>query len=318
ADLTGRSTHGVSRLPTYVERIRSGLINPSPQVAWQQTGALSSVDGDNGLGPVAAWQAVELAMDRARVLGVGLSLVKDSNHCGALSAYCDAAARQGFVLLALTNASPAMPPWGGKTPIFGTNPIALGFPRQPTDAPLVIDLATSVVARGHIFEALRRGESIPAHWAIDQAGNPTTDPQAALLGAVLPMGGAKGYALALIVDLLSGVLSGAGYGSLVGSIRPEDGQIGNVGHFFLAINPQMLASAEVMRERLAVLEQEIYAAAATDAQHPVRLPGDRAQKEYAQQKQHGIRLDQPLIAGLQQLAKDVGAPALQVVEEKSG
>jgi len=154
---------------------------------------------------------MERVVTGAKVHGLAIVAVHHSNHCGALSVYCAAAAWQGMILWALTNSPPEIAPSGSREAFLGTNPIAWGFPRGGDESPLVIDLATSIVARGNIVQAARLNQSIPLGWAIDSAGQPTTDPNQALHGAVLPMAGAKGYALALAlaVEILTGVLSGS-------------------------------------------------------------------------------------------------------------
>ncbi|MCY0879243.1 MAG: Ldh family oxidoreductase [Firmicutes bacterium] len=312
ADLTGRQTHGISRLPMYVARLRQGAMNPTPELRWEEpTFPLVRVlDGDNGLGPVVAWRAMEEAVALSREHGLGCVAVRHSNHAGAMSAYCEAAAVQGQILLALTNSPPGIPPWGGRRAFLGTNPIAVAFPRGRGAAPLVIDLATSVVARGHIIEAARQGEPIPEGWAIDAEGRPTTDPQAALKGAVLPMAGPKGYALALMVEVFSGVLSGAGVGPGVANPYEAGSGPSNVGHFFWALNPRGFGDDSVFYGTLAALETQLREVPPMPG-HTVRLPGDRAETERQTQSAQGIPLDPALVGVLNALASECHAPLLE-------
>ncbi|MCL6563968.1 MAG: Ldh family oxidoreductase [Firmicutes bacterium] len=310
AELTGRHTHGLNRLPLYVERVERGLIRPVPELSWQGGGqpAVALLDGGNGLGPVVAWRAMEEAVARARRYGTAVVAVRHSNHCGAMSVYCHQAAQAGVVLMALTNSPPGIPPWGGRQAFLGTNPIAFGFPREPGQPPLVIDLATSVVARGNIIEAARLGQPIPEGWAIDAEGNPTTDAKQALAGAVLPMAGPKGYALALAVEVLSGVLSGAGVGPGVKNPYTE-AEESNVGHFFWALD------VDAIRPRAEVLAAMTAMEAAMREVPPVpggqvALPGDRSEAFRYEYSRDGIPLDEALVASLNQLAQRLGSDLL--------
>jgi LDH2 family malate/lactate/ureidoglycolate dehydrogenase len=218
ADLHGVSTHGVSRLNIYFRRIEAGLIDPKAALAVdKKTGSILALDAGNGLGQVQARKALDMLMPLARQNGVAAATIRNSQHFGALSWYCNYAASQGLVLLAMTNCEPAMSPEGGYEAFFGTNPIAASFPTG-NGFPVKIDLSTSIVARGNIIAAQKRNEPIPPGWALDRDGKPTTDASEALLGTVLTMAGHKGYALALMVELFSGVLSGAAIGPDVGSM----------------------------------------------------------------------------------------------------
>jgi len=309
ADLTGRDTHGVSRLPLYVDRIRKGVINPRPvmTVEYPRYPTAGTLQGDNGLGPVVAWRAMEEAIAVSGRYGTGSIAVRLSNHAGAMSVYCEEAARRGHILVALTNSPPGIPPWGGRTPFLGTNPIAAGFPRGADKPPLVIDLATSVVARGNIIQAARLHQPIPEGWAIDADGFPTTDAEKALAGAVLPMAGAKGYALALMVEIFSGVLSAAGVGPGVKNPYNDFSGPANVGHFFWAMEPDGFPDG--FAERLASLEDGIRAVSPMPGQ-TVRLPGDRAEARRRQSRVHGIWLDRGLFDQLNTLAGVCGVSGM--------
>ncbi|MCY0900262.1 MAG: Ldh family oxidoreductase [Firmicutes bacterium] len=312
ADLTGRHTHGISRLPLYVSRIQEGAMNPKPQLSWEEAtfSPVRVLDGDNGLGSVAAWRAMEEAIALSREYGLGCIAVRRSNHAGAMRVYCEAAAEHQQILIALTNSPPGIPPWGGRQAFLGTNPIAVAFPRGRGTAPLVIDLATSVVARGHIIEAARRGETIPEGWAIDAEGRPTTDPLAALQGAVLPMAGPKGYALALMVEIFAGVLSGAGVGPGVANPYARGSGPSNVGHFFLALNPRAFGAANAIYDTLAVLEDQLRHVPPMPG-HFVRLPSDRAEVVRQTYRVQGIPLDSALVDALNMLARECHAPLLR-------
>src|SRR3954471_18554267 len=203
ADLAGTSTHGLSRLAIYVKRIQKGVINPKATltVERQRAGTLA-VDAGNGLGQVQATKVLDRLIPMARECGVASATVRNSQHFGALSYYCNRAADAGMILLATTNCEPAMSPDGACQAFFGTNPLAASFPTGK-GFHVKVDLATAVVARGNIIAAQKKGQSIPQGWALDPDGNPTTDASQALLGTVLTMAGHKGYALAVMVEVLS-------------------------------------------------------------------------------------------------------------------
>jgi len=311
ADLTGRHTHGVSRLPLYVNGIRQRAIDPRPRLTWEESRfpSLRVLDGGNGLGPVVAWRAMEEAVALSRLYGIAGIAVRQSNHAGAMSVYCEEAARHGHILLALTNSPPGIPPWGGRTAFLGTNPIAVAFPRGEDKPSLVIDLATSVVARGNIIQAARLHQPIPEGWAIDEDGYPTTDAEKALKGAVLPMAGPKGYALAIMVEIFSGVLSRAGIGPGVKNPYNDDSGPANVGHFFWALNPSGLGSMDDFYQSLAVLETGLREVPPMPGQI-VRIPGDRAEEQRRQYRTQGIPLDRDLYHQLNSLSRACGAPTL--------
>lgn len=311
ADLTGRHTHGVSRLPLYVKRVEAGLIEAEPQLQWETISAptMARLDGGNGLGPVVAWRAMERGVELAQQHGSAVVAVHHSNHCGAMSAYCTEAAKRGLIILALTNSPPGIPPWGGRVAYFGTNPIAWGFPRGAGETPLVIDMATSVVARGNIIEAARLHQPIPEGWAIDRWGNPTTDAQKALEGAVLPMGGAKGYALALSVEMLAGVLSGAGFGPAVKNPYSDNSGPSNVGHFFMVLNPVSMLPEGEFFARLRAMEEEVREIPAAPHEQ-IGLPGDRSEVSRAEYLKEGILLDATLVSQLNQMASRLEVPSL--------
>jgi LDH2 family malate/lactate/ureidoglycolate dehydrogenase len=231
SNLGGIDSHGISRLTVYAKRVREGRIAAKPAIRMEHSGAVLRVDGGNGLGQVVACRALEAAIPVARESGLAGIAIRRSNHYGAASYFCEWACRRNLALMALTNSPPGIPPHGGRRAYLGTNPVAFGFPTRQ-GPPLIVDMSSSVVARGKIILAAREGKAIPSGWAIDREGRETTDPVAALQGAVLPVGGVKGYALAAAVEVLAGVLSGAAFGPHVQNLY-EDGQsAADVGHFF--------------------------------------------------------------------------------------
>jgi LDH2 family malate/lactate/ureidoglycolate dehydrogenase len=301
-DLFGHATHGVLRLESYGQRIDSGAIRADAQpVVDEVAPAIARVDGNGAIGPLAGMRALRAAMDRARATGVGLALVRNGNHFGAIAPYCWLAAQEGLATVIASNASTTIAPTGGLEERLGNNPMAIGVPRPGAD-PIILDMAMSVVARGKIRAAARRGEKIPDTWATDREGRATTDPAAALEGFLLPFGGYKGYGLALMVDLLAGVLSGAAYLTHVKSWLDEPGAPGNLGHFFLAIDTRRLGSTEWLAGRVADFAAIVHGTPRADPAKPVRLPGEIEMENLARHRRDGIEIDAGLRATLEGFA----------------
>jgi LDH2 family malate/lactate/ureidoglycolate dehydrogenase len=307
ADITGVPTHGLSRLAAYIRAIQRGVINPRPNFSWKQgVLAVAALDGDNGLGPVVARAAMSEAIHLAEHMGIGMVTVRRGNHAGAMSSYIDLAVQAGMIGWGFTNAQPAIPPWGGGKAYFGTNPIAFGAPCKDHN-PVVVDLATSKVARGNIILAAKSGKPIPEGWALDEDGRPTTDAASALRGSVLPMAEAKGYALALMVEILSGVLSGAEIGPGVGSIYDAGNREPGTGMCFIAINPDPFLGEEFL-SRMDQLVDEIHRIPPAEGYQSVRVPGERrAQFERAGRKE-GILLEESTIEELEKLSLEFDTP----------
>lgn len=296
ADAQGLASHGVSRVPSYAAHVRNGRAvgDAVPRIAQQRGGAVL-VDAGAGLAFPACALAVHEAVSRAQTHGVAFAGVTNSHHFGVAAYHLDALARQGLVGLALGNSPAAMPAWGGKRALFGTNPIAAAFPRRDAD-PLIIDLSLSEVARGKLMVAAREGHEIPLGWALDAQGNPTTDPKAGLAGSMLPMGGVKGAMLALIVELLACALTGAHFGFEADSFFTEQGNQARIGQAFLVIDPGALAGRDVYLERVETL------VAAMLADSDVRLPGARRAGLQKQAGEQGVEIPDTLLAQLRELA----------------
>lgn len=310
ADLHGRSTHGVSRLPVYLARIDKGLVDPQAELVLERTRAgVLLANAAGGIGQVQAGKTLDALLDMARENGTAAAVVRGSQHCGSLAWYCNRAAARGMILFATTNCEPSMAPTGGAEPMFGTNPIAASFPTG-LGWPVAIDLATSVAARGNIIAANRRGEPIPEGWALDADGRPTTDAGAALLGTVLTMAGHKGYALALMVELFSGVLSGASVSADIASMyagpeRPQD-----VGHFFHAMDIAAFMELTEFISRIDSLIERIKSGRRRDGVADILIPGERAARTAASNREHGVPVDPGVVATLRAMAKDRGVADL--------
>lgn len=296
ADAEGLASHGVSRVPQYASQLRLGRADGKAiaNVANARGGACL-VDAACGLAYEACALAVREAIRRARDNGVAFAGVTNSNHFGVAAIHLVPVAEAGLVGLAFGNSPAAMPAWGGKTPLFGTNPVAAAFPRR--DAPaLVIDLSLSEVARGKIMVAAQQGKPIPQGWALDRDGKPTTDPKAALEGSMLPAGGVKGAMLALIVESLACALTGAAFGFEADSFFVEQGNRPRIGQAFLVIDPGALAGRERYLERIETL------VAAMLADIGVRLPGARRLELRQRAEREGIEISDALLATLKALA----------------
>lgn len=307
ANLEGVDTHGVSRLALYTRRAHSGLYNPRPHLRWEHPApAVATLDADNALGPVAATAAVDEAVRLAKGQGVGMVTVRHTNHAAAFSTYIERAARQGCVAFLVGNTPPAMAPTGGATAFLGTNPLAFAAPGPfEDDAPIVVDMATTLIARGNIRMAARQGKPIPEGWAVDSEGRPTTDAQAALSGALLPMSGGKGYALALMIELLAGVLSGAAWGPHVRSPYEDQTAPTDAGLWCLAFDIAPLLPEGAYSERLGAMLDELHAVPSAPGER-IRVPGERRAAIRAQRMAEGIPLDAATAAELDILAGEVG------------
>src|SRR5512134_3568478 len=249
ADAQGLASHGVSRVPQYAAHLRFGRVDGSAvaKVVRAKGGAVL-VDAADGLAFPACALAVTEAIARAREHGVAFAGVANSHHFGAAAHHIEPIAAAGMVGLAFGNSPAAMPSWGGRHAIFGTNPVAAVFPRRSAP-PLVVDLSLSEVARGKLMVAAREGKPIPSGWALDKHGSPTTDPKAGLEGMMLPAGGVKGAMLALMVELLCCALTGAHMGFEADTFFVDEGNRPRIGQAFLAIDPAALAGSEVYAER---------------------------------------------------------------------
>jgi LDH2 family malate/lactate/ureidoglycolate dehydrogenase len=298
ADLFGIHTHGVSRIESYGERIDLGGIEARPEIAVERVApAMARVDGGNGVGPLVGHRALRAAIGLARECGVGMVFARASNHFGPVSPYTWIAAQEGFASIIASNATTTMAPWGARAARLGNNPIGFGIP-NPDGPPVFLDIAMSVAARAKIREAAKAGRPIPESWATDRDGNPTTDAAAALEGFLLPIGGHKGYGLALFVDLFAGLLSGAAYLTHVKSWVEEPGEPQDLGHFFLLFDAARLGPAEWLAERLADFARIVHSAPPADPAAPVLLPGESEAAKLAHHRSEGIPVDEALLGKL--------------------
>ncbi|OZI37579.1 hydroxyacid dehydrogenase [Bordetella genomosp. 10] len=302
ADMFGLSTHGFSRIESYGERLQIGGINARAHIRVDAPApALRLVDGDNGVGPLVGMHALRAAMEAARTQGVGVAFARGSNHFGPISPYGLIAAQEGFASIIGSNATTTIAPWGGSDARLGNSPVGFGVP-NPGGDPFLLDMAMSVVARAKIRNALKAGQPIPDTWATDAAGKPTTDPKAALDGFLLPIGGHKGYGLALLVDLFSGLLSNAAYLTHVQSWSDAPEQAQNLGHFFILIDTSRLGPAQWLAERMKDFAAILHGSAPADPDRPVIVPGEIEMGKMRRQREEGIALDGAVVALLREHA----------------
>jgi LDH2 family malate/lactate/ureidoglycolate dehydrogenase len=315
ADLRGVDTHGINRIPSYMARIRQGVLDPRASPTLHQvTPAVAQVDGHNGFGFLAAHKGMAAAIDMAKKIGIGMVSVKHSNHFGMSAWVVQQAVDAGMMSLVFTNSSPALPVWGGKSKLMGVSPIACGAPAG-NSRPFIVDMAPSVAARGKIYKALRRGEKIPKDWALDKDGKQTDDPAKALEGVMLPMGGPKGSALSIMMDVFSGVLSGSAFAGHV--TNPYDpSKPADVGHFLVAIKPDLFMSIEEFRERMDYLYDRVTGSDRMAGIDRIYLPGEIEQLMKEQRLKNGIPLVQAELEALNKEAQRVGATNITATTAK--
>ena len=308
ADLQGVSTHGVSRLNIYLQRIEKGLIDPKAVLGIDRNGgSVLALDAGNGLGQVQAMKALEMLTPLAKQNGIAAVTIRNSQHFGALSYYCNRAAEQDLILLAMTNCEPAMSPAGGFEAFFGTNPIAASFPTGKGYS-VKIDMATSIVARGNIIAAQKKGQTIPEGWALDPAGEPTTDASQALLGTVLTMAGHKGYALALMIEVFSSVLSGAAIGSEIGSMYKNMDRKQDVGHFFCLLNIAAFLDVKDFKQRMDETIDKLKAGKRRPGVEEILIPGERSSRKAAENEAAGVPVADVVVGEIKELCSRLNVP----------
>ena len=314
AELRGQGSHGVSRLlDIYVARLTQGATNPRPVVrVVSRKGGTAVVDGDNGPGQVVGRVAMALAVECAAEHGLGAVAVRGSNHYGAAAYYLKTALAHGMIGMTTTNAPPNMPPWGGKRPYLGTNPLAIAVPAGKYGA-ILLDMATSVVAKGKVQLMAKEGHTtIPLGWALDADGRDTQEVDAVLRGGMmLPVGGPKGYGLAVMVEILSAFLSGADYGPHLGNMYTQFDRPQNVGHFFGALDVSGFLSPEAFGARIEGLVEELRAVPRRDGCPEILMPGEIEARCEARYRAEGIPMEAPVLAEICRLAERFGVPPPQ-------
>jgi LDH2 family malate/lactate/ureidoglycolate dehydrogenase len=311
ADLIGADGHGVFRLAQYVRRMRAGGMNPraTPRII-EERAASALIDGDNGLGHLATTMAARTAIAKARTQGVAWCGVRHGNHAGPASLYARMVMEAGMIGLYLAVGSANhLPPWGGLELLLSTNPIAVAVPTQD-EPPIVLDMATTVAAYGKVKLRAQRGEPMPEGWMIDRQGQPLTDPKRAGEGLLLPIGGYKGYGLALIFGLLAGTLNGAAMGREVVDFNADDTRATNTGQAILAIDLAAFGDPAEFRRRVDALAREIRGSERLPGVDRIFLPGEQSAATRSRRAAEGIPVPPPLRVQLDGLADELQAPRL--------
>ena len=306
-DLRGVETHGITRLSALAQRIRNGVVNANANIHVERQRAASAlVDGDNGLGVPVSTYATQLAIQFAREQGIGTVGVRNSNHFGMAADYALQMAAAGCLGIVTTNSSPAMVPWGAAKKFLGTNPICFGAPTH--EAPLILDMATSVVAMGHVVLAEKRGQPIPDSWAVGPDGLPTTDPTRARQGGARPLADYKGSGLALMIEIFTSLLTGATLGVHSAGFFSDMSRPADVAHLFLAIDIAAFLDLQSFKDRLAALLTEMRELPLAPGFDRVTLPGEIEAEHMSERTANGIPIDPAVLADLQQLSAQTGVP----------
>ena len=305
ADLYGVETHGVSRMATYIKRIKEGGVSVTGgfEIIKQYPGA-ALCDGGGALGQPTGVKAMELAMDKARSAGAYTVFVRNSSHYGMAAYYTRMAAEKGFIGISSTNAPSALPPFGSHEAYLGPNPLSIALPYKE-GFPVCLDMSPGVIPRGRLMLAIQKGESIPEGWALDRQGNPTTDPQKAWDGCILPMGGPKGSGLALALDGICGVLAGACFGSHIGTLFGGFSQRQNVGHVFTAIDPCLFREKGEFERDMQQMAMEIKSLEKNPGTNEIYLPGELEYLKMQRGLKEGLELSESSHKALKELSQEL-------------
>lgn len=311
ADLQGSDGHGVIRLPQYVKRILAGGINKHPNIqAHSSAQAVAVVDGDNGMGHLVVSHAVDLAIEKARTQGVAWVGTRNSNHAGPASLYATMPVKHDMIGLyfAVGNAN-HLPPWGGMDMLLSTNPIAAGIPAGK-ETPIVLDMATTVAAYGKVKAKAKAGQMMPEGWMIDRQGKPLLDPTKSEEGFLLPIGGYKGYGLALIVGILAGTLQGAAMGKDVVDFNKDHVTPTNTGQAILVLNLAAFGGAERFKGAIDILIRDVLGSQRLPGVERIWLPGEQSHARRLDYAEHGIPIAAGVVKELAQLSSELGIPSL--------
>jgi LDH2 family malate/lactate/ureidoglycolate dehydrogenase len=311
ADTRGCDGHGVFRLPQYVKRIQSGGINTQPQIrVLREQAASALLDGNNGMGHLVMSRAAEIAIEKARVAGVGWVGARNSNHAGPAQLYSRMPLAHDMIglYMAIGNAN-HLPPWGGIEMLLSTNPISIAVP-SAQHGPIVLDMATTNAAYGKVKVKAQRNETMPEGWMVTREGKPLTDPKRASEGFLLPIGGAKGYGLALMFGLLAGTLNGAAFGKDVVDFNADSKTQTNTGHLVVALNIAAFADVPQFKRQVDEIWEQMKASPTMPGFDEVRLPGERSAKVYEERLANGIPLSPSLRIALDEMADRLGIARL--------
>ncbi len=304
AELTGVSTHGMIRLPIYIQRIRAGIVSPKNNIKILQQGPSSvAIDAGNTMGAPSAVFAMGTCVRKAAETGACFATVRGSNHFGTAAFYTKIATKHDMIGFACTNVKGKIVPHGGTKPYMGTNPFSIAVPSQ--GAPFVLDMTPTVVALGKLIVAQTQGKEIPLGWALDENGRPTTDPAAGRRGSLVPIAGPKGSGLAMAIELLCGVLSGAGCGPHLHDLYAFDAPQG-LGHFMGAIDVSHFMDPGAFKTGVSQMLAEIKAIKTAEGFEEILIPGERGARETALRQREGIPLPDQILEELIELGKPYG------------
>ncbi len=306
SQVRGVVSHGLSLLGPYARRSRDGGTNCAPRPRSTVHGAVCVIDADDAIGSVCAMQAVESATELARAYGIGLAAVRNANHVGALAFYVQRLAQDGLVAIMASNADPSMASPSGGSPVLGSNPLAIAVPDPQGRGRIVLDMATTAVAHGRIVAALRQDQSIPGDWAVDADGLPTTEPAAAMGGALLPAAGYKGFGLAFMIDVLAAGLSQGRIGRDVVPLKTSTDQPQGVSVLVIAIDPEACSGSGYLSGVVDALEDQI---AVGGGESPLSVAPGVPEARRAAQNERQVAVDAPLVDELLKLAEEFGVPA---------
>ncbi len=311
ADLNGSDGHGVFRLPQYIRRIKGGAVNVKPNIRVEREMAgMALVHGDNGMGHLVMKFAAEKAIEKAKTAGVAWVGARWSNHAGPASLYASMPLAHDMIgLYMAVGSANHLPPWGGLDMLLSTNPIAVAVPAGAEPA-VILDMATTVAAYGKVKTKAQRGEMMPEGWMMDRQGNPLTDPQRASEGFLLPIGGYKGYGLALVLGLLAGNLNGAAMGRDVVDFNNDDTTETNTGHAIIAINIEAFQDLQEFKQGMDTLIRDLRNSQRLPGVDRIRLPGEGTHATRADRERNGIPMPEALLAALGRLANELGIAPL--------
>lgn len=301
ADASGVRTHGLARLDAYLQAFERGAIKAQPEIAITRHEATAVIDGDNGSGPVVAHAAMREAMALARRYGVGMVTVRGSNHFGAAGHFTQMAADEGMLALALSNSSATVAPLGGTKPAFGTNPMAFGAPGG-ADPDFAMDMASSIASRGQLRLAQVKGGEIPADWAVSPEGRPARTADEAMAGALFPFGGAKGYSIALMIEILSSMLSDAASGKEVNSMYNIGASPANVGHAFIVIDIAAFRPVADFTAHYGRFAQSLRDTPALEGAPAPRLPGESKARIRKLSERDGVTIPENVATEMRAIA----------------
>ncbi len=310
ADLLGGDGHGIFRLPRYLARLKAGGFNATPTIRVdRRQGAMALLDGDNGMGHLVMKRCAELAMEIASEQGIGWVGAHHSNHAGAAGIYAMMPLKADMIgIYVAVGSANHMAPWGGIELLLSTNPIAVAVPGETM--PVLLDMATTTAAYGKVKLAAQRGEMMPEGWMIDALGHALTDPSKASGGSLLPIGGPKGFGLALIFGLLAGTLNGAAFGRDVIDFNNDNASSTNTGQFILALDVKAFGDVTVFKKRVDAIRVEMKTSALRPGFDAIRLPGERALTIRQERLTAGIPLNSAMLADLEKVALSLNIEAL--------